>query len=102
MALMGAMLAWISAVAAALLLVQAWRTWCWHHHGAGERAARAAYVRIKREYPDTAEARLPEAEFVRYHVSLRPGALRYLIAALLLLLIGLPAACALMQGWPWE
>lgn len=87
--------------AATLLLSQAWRAWRWHRCGEGARQARAEYARLRRDQADTAEARLPEAEFVRYRVSLRPGALRYLIAALLLLLIGLPAAWTLMAGWPW-
>lgn len=84
------------------LTTQAWRAWAWHHGGRGERAAHAEYVRMLREREDTAEARLPEAEFVRYYVGLRPGPARYAIAALLLLVTGLPGACALMVGWPWH
>lgn len=100
--MIGTTLIWLSATAAAFLLLLAWRAWRWHHRGVGERSARLEYTRIRRERPDTAEARLPEAEFVRYRVSMRPGALRYVLAALLLLLIGLPASCALMAGWPWD
>lgn len=88
--------------AAAFLTWEAWRAWRWHHRGGGEREARLEYARMRRERADIAEARLPEAEFVRYHVASRPGATPYLIAVLLLLLIGLPASCALMAGWPWQ
>jgi len=93
-------------VAGVLVLVtQCWRAYLWHHRGAGagagERKARAEYAWIRREQPDTAEARLPEAEFIRYYVDLRPGIARYLIATLLLL-IGLSASCVLMAGWPWD
>lgn len=102
MNVIGATLAWLSAVAAALLFARAWRAWRWHHRGAGEHAARAEYARIRRECPDTAEARLAEADFIRYSVGLRPGAARYLIAALAMLLIALPASCTLMADWPWD
>lgn len=98
----GAALAWLTAITAAGLLMQAWRAWRWHHRGAGARVARLDYARIRRDRPDTAEARLSEAEFVRYRVSLRPGAPRYVLAAVVVLLIGLPAAWALMVGWPWD
>lgn len=84
------------------LITQAWRAWAWHHRGWGERAARAEYARLHREQVDTAEGRLPEAEFVRYYKSLRPGCARYVIAALLLVAAGLPGSCALMSGWPWN
>lgn len=80
---------------------KAWLAWSWHH-GGGEQRAHTEYQRLQREHADTAEARLPEAEFVRYRVSMRPGALRYVVAAAVLLLIGLPAAYALMTGWPWD
>jgi hypothetical protein len=65
----------------------------------GEREARLEHARIRREQPDTAEARLSEAEFVRYRVASRPGAAPFLVAALLLLLIGLPASYALLAAW---
>lgn len=88
-------------VSAAIFLIwETWRAWVWHHRGGGERAARAEYARMQRERVDTAEARLPEAEFVRYYVGSRPGVTGYAFAALLLLLIGLPAAAMLMDGWP--
>jgi hypothetical protein len=93
----------LGCVATSLLLgVQAWRAWVWHHRGGGERLAHLEYARVRRERADTAEARLTEAEFVRYYVDSRAGATRYVIAALLLLLIGLPACGALMAGWPWN
>lgn len=88
--------------AAVALLTKGWQAWTWHHRGWGERAAHAEYARMRREHTDTAEARLPEAEFVRYYVGLRPGATRYLIAVLLLLVAGLPGSCALKGGWPWN
>ncbi len=88
-------------VAGVLVLVtQCWRAYLWHHRGAGERKARVEYARIRREQTDTAEARLPEAECIRYYVDLRPGIARYLIATLLLLLTRLPTSCTLMAGWP--
>lgn len=87
---------------AAILVWKAWLAWRWHHRGDGARKARNEYARIRREQPDTAEARLTEAEFVRYFVALRPGPARYAVAAALLLLASLPAAHLLASGWPWE
>ena len=93
----------LACVAGAFALgLRAWSAWCWHHRGHGEHRAHAEYRHMQRELADTAEARLTETEFVHYRVSMRPGALRYVIAALLLLLIGLPVAYALMAGWPWD
>lgn len=100
--MIGAWLMLLCVAAAVFLLTETWRAWAWHHRGVGERQAHAEYARIRRDRPHTAEARLPEAEFVRYRVSLRPGALRYVLAAIVLLLIGLPVAYALMAGWPWN
>ncbi|MBS0383092.1 MAG: hypothetical protein JSR56_11745 [Proteobacteria bacterium] len=92
----------VACVAGAFALgFKAWLAWSWHH-GDGEQRAHTEYRRLQREHADTAEARLPEAEFVRYRVSMRPGALRYLLAAIALLLVGLPVAYALMAGWPWD
>lgn len=100
--MIGAWLMLLCVAAVLFLIAESWRAHAWHHRGMGERKARAEYARIKREQPDTAEARLPEAEFVRYYVGLRPGATRYVIATLVLALIGLPASCALMADWPWN
>lgn len=88
--------------AAVLLLVKAWMAWVWHHRGEGERKAGIEYARMRREAVDTAEARLTKHQFVRYFVALRPGATRYVIAALLLLVIALPACWLLATGWPWN
>lgn len=100
--MIGAGLLLLCLAAAVFLATESWRAYAWHHRGEGDRMARLEYARIRRDRPDTAEARLSEPEFVRYHVALRPGAARYLIAALLLLLVGLPACWALMAGWPWD
>lgn len=97
--MIGAGLMLLCVAAAAFLLMEAWQAWVWHHRG-GERKAHAEYVRMRRERVDNAEARLTEAEFVRYRLDSRPGPTGYLVAALLLLLIGLPASCALLVGWP--
>lgn len=96
----GAMLFCMAAVV--FLTMEGWRAHAWHHRGVGECAARVEYARIRRERPETAEARLSEAEFIRYYVELRPGSTRYVVATVLLALFGLPASCALMQGWPWN
>ncbi|HET7592997.1 MAG TPA: hypothetical protein VFK00_08350 [Rhodanobacteraceae bacterium] len=100
--MIGAWLMLLCVAAVLFLIAESWRAWAWHHRGVGERKALVEYARIRREQPDTAEARLPEAEFVRYYVGLRPGIARYAIVALLLVLIGLPASCALMAGWRWD
>lgn len=97
--MIGAGLMLLCVAAAAFLMVEAWRAWVWHHRG-GERKAHAEYLRMRRERVDNAEARLTEAEFIRYRLDSRPGPTGYLVAALLLLLIGLPASCALLVGWP--
>ncbi|MGH8190902.1 MAG: hypothetical protein ACREP2_05595 [Rhodanobacteraceae bacterium] len=100
--MIGTWLMLLCVAAVLFLLTKSWRAYLWHHRGTGERKAHDEYARIRREQPDTAEARLPEAEFIRYYVDLRPGIARYLIATLLLLLIGLPASCAVVAGWPWD
>lgn len=87
---------------AAALLAKGWQAWAWHHRGQGARAAHAEYARMHREQMDIAEARLPEPEFVRYFVASRPGAARYLIAALVLLATGLAGSYVLVRGWPWN
>lgn len=71
------------------------QSFVWHHRGVGESKAHSEYARIRRAFPDCAEARLAEHEFVRRYVSLKPGVAFYLIGALLLVLIGLPAAWAI-------
>jgi hypothetical protein len=100
--MIGAWLMLLYVATVLFLIAESWRAYAWHHRGVGGRMALVEYARIRREQPDTAEARLPEAEFVRYYVGLRPGLTRYVIAALLLVLIGLPASCALMAGWRWD
>ena len=93
----------LACVAAAfLLLVKAWMAWTWHHRGEGERRAGIEYDRMRRDAVDTAEARLTKPEFVRYFVASRPRATRYLIAAIVLLLVGLPASGLLPANWPWN
>ena len=77
------------------MMVKMYQTNVWHHGGTGERQAHAEYGRIQREQPDCAEARLSEAEFVQQYVASRPGLARYLIVAILLLIIGLPASCTI-------
>lgn len=87
----------LSAFAVAVILL-GWKThqsFLWHHRGVGERRAHLEYARIRREFPDCAEARLPEPEFVQRYVSMKPGVAFYVIVALLLMLIALPAAFAI-------
>ena len=80
-------LAWASGEI--FMLVSIYRSWMWHHRGDGARKAHAEYARIRAEQPDIAEARLTESEFVHYYVAARPGMTPYIVAALVLLLIGL-------------
>lgn len=65
-------------------------------------AARAEYARMRREGAGTAEARLTETDFVRYHMDARPRPTHYLVAAALLLSTSLPAATALTASWPQD
>jgi len=67
----------------------------WHYMGGGDRKARAEYARLSRENPDSPDAKLSEAEFVQRFVTQQPGMLRYLGYAMLLLIVGLPASCAI-------
>lgn len=100
--MVGTWLVVLCAVAAAAMIVQAWRAWLWHHRGGGARMARLEYARMRRDRTDSAEARLTEAEFIRYFTGSRPRPARYIIAAALLLVFGLPIAWALARGWPWN
>lgn len=79
--------------AAVYLMVKMYQVHTWHNQGVGERKARAEYGRIRREQPDSAEARLSEGEFVSQYVSAKPGMARYIVGVLLLVFIGMPAAC---------
>ncbi len=89
--MIGILLGSACAASEVFMMVKIYQSWTWHHRGLGERTARAEYARIRREQPDTAEARLSEAEFVRYRVATRPGVTLYIVAALLLALLGLSA-----------
>jgi len=64
-----------------------------HYYGAGVRKGRAEYGRIKREQPDSPDARLSEAEFVDRFVSEGPKPWKYVLLALLLMFIGFPLSC---------
>jgi len=68
--------------------------------GSAERKARAEYGRIKRETPDSQDARITEAEFVnnyiKNHIKQGPNPWKYGIVSILLLLIGVPVSCGLM------
>lgn len=75
------------------MMVKMYKAFTWHTQGVGERNAHAEYARIQREQPDSAEARLSESEFVNQYVGSRPGMARYIIFALLIAFIGIPAAC---------
>lgn len=97
--MIGAWLLLTCLAGAVVLITEGRRAYLWHHGGMGERTAHDEYARVRREWPDTAEARLSEAEFVRHYVASRPGAVPYVIAVLLLVLIGVPASCTLMMGW---
>ena len=77
------------------MMVKMYRAHAWHHQGVGERSARAEYARIRREQPDSAEARQSEAEFVQRQLAARPGIARYVVIALLLAFVGLPVSCTL-------
>jgi hypothetical protein len=88
-----AMLACIAGVV--VMFVKMYKAYTWHNQGIGERSARAEYARIRRDQPDSAEARLSEAEFVQQYVASRPGFARYFIFALLITFIGIPTSCTL-------
>lgn len=61
--------------------------------GVGERKGRAEYQRIKREHPDSREAKLSEAEFVENFVQAGPSPWKSIALLILLLILGLPMAC---------
>lgn len=82
-------------VGVVVMMRKMYRAHAWHNQGVGERSARAEYARVRREQPDSAEARLSEAEFVQRFVAAQPGLARYILFALLLTFVGLPAACTM-------
>jgi hypothetical protein len=63
--------------------------------GGGDRKARAEYGRIKRESPDSPEARITEAEFIENFVTNGPSPWKYATLVFLLLLVGLPLSCTM-------
>ena len=97
--MIGAWALLLCAAAVVFLATGGWRAYVWHHRGVGECQAHAAYAWIRRERPEIAEARLSEAEFVRYYVASRAGIVPYVVA---LLVLGLAVSCALLAGWPWD
>src|SRR3546814_12491087 len=86
------MVRWVGA--ANTMVVKMYKAFGWHNKGVGERNAQAEYARMRREQPDSADARLSEAEFVSQYVGARPGMARYLIGGLLIAFVGVPASCA--------
>lgn len=92
--MLGVLLMLLCVVAVIYMIVKMYKAAVWHNQGVGERNAHAEYARIRREQPDSADARLSEAEFVSQYVSARPGMARYLIGGLLIALVGVPASCA--------
>ncbi len=100
--MIGAWLMLLCAVTAIFLAIEGWQAWLWRHRGEGERKARLEYARMHRDGVDTAEARLSETEFISYYVDRRPRATRYVVAVLVLLLVGIPASIALVWAWPWH
>src|SRR3546814_3902847 len=75
----GVLLMLLCVAAAIYMLVKMYKAFVWHNQGVGERNAHAEYARMRREQPDSADARLSEAEFVSQYVGARPGMARYLI-----------------------
>lgn len=63
--------------------------------GGGDRKARAEYGRIKRENPDSPQAKISEAEFVENFIKQSPHPVKYIVAILLLLIVGLPMSCVI-------
>lgn len=63
--------------------------------GTGERKARAEYGRIKRERPDSADAKITEAEFVENFIRQGPSPWKWVIIAVALMLVGIPVACTI-------
>lgn len=91
--MIGVLLMVLCVAAIIYMMVKFYKSFAWHNQGVGERDGRAEYARIQREQPDSAEARQSEPEFVRNYVASRPGIGRYIAGAILLMLIGIPAAC---------
>lgn len=100
--MIGAWLMALCALTGTALALEGWQAYRWHHRHVGEQAARAEYARLRRDAVDSAESRLSEAEFIRYYVNARPAPARYLIAAAVLLIGGLPvAAWVIVQERTW-
>ena len=92
---MGLLLMFAVFVATIWVVIKSNMAYSFHNRGVGERKAKAEYARIKREQPDSAEAQISEAEFVEQYVSAVPGVRRYILIALLLLVVGLPVSCGI-------
>jgi hypothetical protein len=65
------------------------------YRGGGEREGRAEYRRIKRESPGSSDAMITEPEFVERFVGQGPRPGKYVLAAALLVLLGIPSSCAI-------
>ncbi len=67
----------------------------WHEGGVGELKGKAEYGRIKREEPDSPDAKLSEAEFVVKFVSSEPGVVRYALLGFVIAFVAIPASCVM-------
>lgn len=62
----------------------------WHFFGGGERKARAEYARIAREMPDSADAKISEAEFIVKYIANGPRVWVWFIALVGTFIVGVP------------
>jgi hypothetical protein len=99
---MGAFLTLVVLVAAIYFLVRVNVAFGFHYRGKGEMRGRAAYARIRRESPDSADAKLSEAEFVENFIKAGPKVWLNLILALtcgvLFVVVGLGAVLGSAAG----
>jgi hypothetical protein len=61
----------------------------------GQRKASAEYGRIQREAPESADAKLTEAEFVDKFIDELPSPFKYMGIMFAIILVGFPVSCAL-------
>ncbi len=94
------LMAGVTVVILYLIFAKMYPAMAFRYMGGGDRKARAEYGRLKRESPDSPQARVSEAEFVEDFLKNGPSPWKYVIMIFTLALIGIPLSCVVgMAGF---
>lgn len=92
---MGMILGFICIIAFFYFMIRAVYLGWTRYGGQGERQARAEHARIVREEPDSANARISEAEYVNTFFNNGPSFVKNIAIAALIAIVGIPMSCGI-------